>query len=100
MPVSAFDRSGHSSLATASDTQTRRSTCQVSQHKTFWTFTGSQTVFKGPDGRPAIPGSAWDEYVAWLREERLAPSEHGDNESRMTPANWALDLALGETAVT
>ncbi|MBU8974518.1 hypothetical protein JI752_000040 [Lysobacter sp. MMG2] len=43
-------------------------------YEAFWTFTGAQTVFKGPDGRPAIPGSAWLEYVAWLREAQADPS--------------------------
>lgn len=53
-------------------------------YETFWTFTGSQTVFKGPGGRPSIPGSAWDEYVAWLREERATPSEV----TATTKAEW------------
>lgn len=41
----------------------------------FWTFTGAQTMIKSPDGRYAIPDSAWSEYVTWLREEGTAPGD-------------------------
>lgn len=43
-------------------------------YEAFWTFTGVQTLIHRPDGRVAIPGSAWIEYVTWLQEERATPN--------------------------
>lgn len=53
-------------------------------YEAFWTFTGAQTMFKGPNGRVALPGSAWEEYVAWLREEGAAPGDA----TRTTKFEW------------
>ena len=63
-------------------------------YEAFWTFTGSQTVFKGPNGRPAIPA---------LRGTSTLPGFERNLRSRVRPRrrrrpNGANELGAGSSA--
>lgn len=48
----------------------------------FWIFTGPQGVHVLPNGKYAIPVTAWDEYLQWLSEAPEASPETVTNDTK------------------